>query len=97
MYVRVARFEGSDPTAIDQTIAGVKEQLGQAPPPGLEGATRVLMLVDRENGRNLSLVFFGSEEELRRGDEALSAMSPEGAIRRTSVELYEVGLDERTS
>jgi hypothetical protein len=43
------------------------------------------------------MTFFDSEEEMRRGDEALNAMSPEGSAQRTSVEMYEVGLDQQIS
>ena len=50
----------------------------------------MLMLVDRESGNGLGVTLFESEEAMRRGDEALNAMSPEGSERRTSVEFYEV-------
>ena len=33
---------------------------------------------------------FESEEAMRRGDEALNAMTPDGTERRTSVEFFEV-------
>ena len=64
-------------------------------PPGLDAAKRLLMLVDREQGRGLSLTFYDSEEDMRRGDEALNAMNPGGSARRTSAEMYEVGLDHQ--
>jgi hypothetical protein len=55
------------------------------------------MLMDRQNGRGLGLTFFDTEDAMRRGDEALNAMDrPEGASgQRTSVEMYEVAIDER--
>jgi hypothetical protein len=40
------------------------------------------------------MTFFATQDDLRRGDEALNAMTPQGSSRRTSVETYEVGLDE---
>jgi hypothetical protein len=64
-------------------------------PPGLDGAKRLLMLIDRENGRDLGLTFFDTAEDLRRGDEALNATNPEGSVRRTAVEIYELGMDEQ--
>ena len=97
MFVRIARFEGGDVTEADAAIESVRQQVQGPPPTGLEGARRVLMLVDREHGRGLGLTFFDSEEDLRRGDEALNAMTPEGGARRTSVEMYEVGLDHQFS
>ncbi|MDQ4018407.1 MAG: hypothetical protein M3188_01055 [Actinomycetota bacterium] len=92
MFVRIARFEG-DPSDADQAVAQVRERMKGERPPGLEGLNRVLMLVDRESGRGLGLTFFETQDDLRRGDEALNAMTPQGSSRRTSVETYEVGLD----
>ena len=63
--------------------------------PRLERAKRLLMLIDRKNGRGMGMTFFDTEEDMRRGDEALNAMNPEGSARRTAVEMYEVGLDEQ--
>ena len=50
----------------------------------------MLMLVNRETGRGLGITLFESEDAMRRGDEALNAMSPGGTERRVSVEFYEV-------
>ncbi len=94
MYVRIARFEGGDLAGADQAVARVRSQMESERPPGLEGAKRFLMLVDRQNGRGLGAMFFDTEEDLRRGDEALNAMNPEGSVRRTSVEMYEVAIDQ---
>ena len=93
MFVRIARFEGGDLADADQAVSRVRQQMQGERPPGLEGAKRLLMLIDRENGRGLGLTFFDTEEEMRRGDEALNAMSPGGSAQRKSVEMYEVGLD----
>ena len=98
MYVRIARFEGGDLADPDKAIERVRNMTQGARPPGLEDAKRLLMLVDRENGRGLGLTFFETEEALRKGDEALNQMSPgDEAGRRTSVETYEVGLDQDMS
>jgi hypothetical protein len=89
MYARVATFE-SDPSTVDDAISLVRGQVESGDtPPGLEGA-KMLMLVDRESGRGLGVTLFESEEAMRRGDEALNAMSPGASERRTSVEFYEV-------
>jgi hypothetical protein len=53
------------------------------------------MLVDRENGRGVGVTVYETEEDMRRGDEALSAMSPavsDDTGRRTGVAFYEVTL-----
>ena len=89
MYARVATFEG-DPAKVDDAIGQVRAEVESGrTPPGLEGA-KMLMLVNRANGKGLGITLFESEEAMRRGDEALNAMSPGASERRTSVEFYEV-------
>jgi hypothetical protein len=89
MYARIATFE-SDPANVDDAISMVRGQVESGEtPPGLEGA-KMMMLVNRETGKGVGITFFESEEAMRRGDEALNAMSTGGTERRTSVEFYEV-------
>ncbi|MDP8909913.1 MAG: hypothetical protein M3N47_12540 [Chloroflexota bacterium] len=55
-----------------------------------------MMLVDRENNRGVDVIFCETEEDLRRVDQAMNEMSPPpGAGTRTSVEVYEVAVDEQ--
>jgi hypothetical protein len=88
MYARVATFE-SDPSSIDGAIEMVRNEVAGETPAGLEGA-KMLMLVDRKSGKGIGVTLFDSEEAMRRGDEALNAMSPGGTERRVSVEFFEV-------
>jgi len=88
MYARMATFE-SDPSQIDGAIELVRQEVTGDTPPGLEGA-KMLMLVDRQTGKGIGLTLFESEEAMRRGDEALNAMSPGASETRTSVEFFEV-------
>ena len=89
MYARVATFE-SDPAKVDDAIELVRAEVESGETPeGLEGA-RMLMLVDRESGKGLGVTLFESEDAMRRGDEALNAMSPGATERRTSVQFFEV-------
>jgi heme-degrading monooxygenase HmoA len=89
MYARVATFQ-SDPSQVDAAIQMVRGDVESGDTPeGLEGA-KMLMLVDRETGKGLGVTLFESEEAMRRGDEALNAMSAGAAESRTSVEFYEV-------
>ena len=89
MYARVATFQG-DPAKLDEGIARVQGEIETGDPrPGLEGA-KMLMLVDRQTGKGLGVTLFESEEAMRRGDEALNAMTPGAGGSRTSVEFYEV-------
>jgi hypothetical protein len=88
MYARIATFE-SDPAKVDDAIEMGRGEVSGDTPPGLEGA-KMMMLVNRETGRGLGITLFDSQDAMRRGDEALNAMSPGGTERRVSVEFYEV-------
>jgi RecB family exonuclease len=107
MYARVARFEGNDPSLIDEQVAEMKQQMsaagsGELPADAPEQArtlmdtvTRFMELVDRESGTSLGIAFCETEEDMRRADAALNEMSPpEGGPRRTGVDIFEVVLDE---
>ena len=106
MYARIARFEGTDPAKLDEQVAEMRREIQAARESLPEGApqelrtltetvTRFVELVDRETGASLGISFCETEEDMRRADEALNAMSPgEGGPRRTGVEIYEVVLDE---
>ena len=92
MYARVATFD-SDPSRVDEAIDLVRSSVeSEDTPEGLEGA-KMLMLIDRETGKGLGVTLFDSEDAMRRGDEALNAMSPGATERRTSVEFYEVPVE----
>jgi hypothetical protein len=88
VYARVATFQ-SDPAHIDDAIAMVRAEVAGDAPAGLEGA-KMLMLVDRASGKGVGVTLFESEQAMRRGDEALNAMNPGSTERRTSVEFFEV-------
>jgi hypothetical protein len=107
VYARIARFEGGDVSKIDDQIAEMKQQMAAARSGGLpadapqeiktlmETVSRFMELVDRRTGASLGIAYSETEEDIRRADEALNAMSPpEGGPRRTSVEIFEVALDE---
>ena len=90
MHVRVATFEQSEGD-LDDTINQVKSDVeNDNRPPGLEDAKGMLMLVDRNSGKSMGIIMFETEEALKRGDEALNAMSPSGGGSRSSVEFYEM-------
>jgi hypothetical protein len=90
MHARVATFE-SEPGVLDQMVEGMKKDIESGDiPEGLEGAKEVMVFVDRESGRTVGVTLFDDEEGMRRGHEALNKMSPDGPMRRTSVDLFEV-------
>ncbi len=94
MFARVATFQ-SDPARVDDSIEMVRKEVAGGTPEGLKGA-KMLMLVDRESGKGLGITLFESEEAMRRGDEALNAMSPGSTEQRRSVEFYEVPVETVT-
>jgi hypothetical protein len=92
VYARVATFQG-DPARADEAIAAVRSEVESGePPPGLENA-KMMMLINRETGKGIGVTLYETEDDMRRGDEALNAMSPDGGGQRTSVEFYEVPLE----
>ena len=100
MHARIAAFQG-DPAMADRAIEAVRNRIEadwESPPEGLENVKELLALVDREGGNGLGITLYETEEDLRRGDEALSAMSPadpEAAGQRTDVKFYEVVLHKQ--
>ena len=60
--------------------------------------SRAMMLVDRENGRGAGLIFCETEDDLKRIDQAMGGMNPPpGGGQRSSVEMYEIAVDEQPS
>jgi hypothetical protein len=95
MYARVARFEGADATALEETTARIRSDAESAagPPEGVP-STGLLLLQDTAGGKAMAIAFFDSEDDYRQGDETLNSMSPpgEGMGRRVAVEKYEVAV-----
>ena len=90
MHARVASFNLGD--GADQMIDQVRSDVeGGNRPPGLEDAKGIMMLVDRSTGKSMAITLFDSEDAMKRGDEALNAMSPSSGSR-TGVEFYEVAV-----
>jgi hypothetical protein len=94
MYARIASFEGAGD--VDQAVEAVKarvEENWESPPAGLEAAKEMWMLMDRENKKGIGITIYETEDELRRGDEALNAMTPPNPDgQRSGVSFYEVAL-----
>ncbi|MGZ8687191.1 MAG: hypothetical protein ACXWZP_02050 [Gaiellaceae bacterium] len=92
-YARVVTFDADD-AALEALLDEINASAG--PPEGVP-AKRITVLADRSAGKVVVAVRFGSEEDLRKGAEALEAMSPPdaGNIRRVSVDAYEVVLERQ--
>lgn len=107
MFVRFARFEGADPANRDARLQQLRQDIEAvkaggapegAPPEAAEvlrsSVARVMMVVDERDGTEGSAVFCETEEDLRRADQVLNAMSlAEGDGHRSDVASYEVKLD----
>ena len=103
MFVRVARFEGAEPSGIVAEIARTKEGIAAAKrgewgdmPEGLKRITRHVTLIDAARGTVLDLNFCETDADLRAVDEALNGMAQlaDSSGRRVSVETFEVAIDE---
>jgi hypothetical protein len=99
MYVRIARFENAAGDW-DERVEEVRKRMsGEVDSPmaqARDAVKRAMMLVDRENNRGAGIIFCETEDDLRRVDQAMNEMSPPpGAGTRTSVEIYEVAVDEQ--
>ena len=88
-FARAVTFEGVDQDRIEQ----LKREINEGERPEEIPATEIIVLHDPEGEKSLALVFFETEDDYKRGDEALSAM-PAGDTpgRRTSVTKYDVAI-----
>jgi len=95
MHARVAAFEG-DMSKIDDLIGTIRERMSAGE--DIPGAKRFLMLIDRDGGTSLGITFFDSEEKIRAAEPIFERMGDEVPEelrgRRTSVETYEVAIDD---
>lgn len=95
MYARVARWEGADAKALEESAAEIRSQseAGGGPPPGVP-AKEFLLLQDTAAGKAVAITLFETEDDYRQGDATLDSMSPpgEGMGQRVSVEKYELAV-----
>jgi hypothetical protein len=106
MHVRVARFEGVNVANVDRDLEEFRKMVRMEDrPEGMSeetfstlrsGIKRVMSLVDRAEGTSLDLVFTDNAEDAQRVHDALDSLSPpEDAGRRTSVQTFELLMDEQ--
>jgi heme-degrading monooxygenase HmoA len=100
MHARVAAFE--NPRFGDKSLADELRNRARESAPRwqeeLRNAQGHVMLVDADSGRGLGITFFGSEEDIRAAEPVFDRMGDEipeeQRGRRTSVDVYEVGISE---
>ncbi len=95
MHARVAAFKG-DISRIDELTGMIRERMSAGEE--IPGVKRFLRLIDRETGTSLGITFFDSEEAIRAAEPIFERMGDEIPEelrgRRTSVETYEVVIDD---
>jgi hypothetical protein len=92
MHARVATFEGGEPAKVREMIAEINQRAASGPPEGVP-ATGLVILNKPDDGKVITIGLFATEEDLRKGNETLSAMDPPvagGLGNRVSVELFQV-------
>lgn len=96
MHARVARFEGGQADALRENAEQIGSNVESDPPEGVP-AKGFVLLIGPDNGRGLAITPLETEDDLRQGEEVLSAMTrpQEGPGSRTSLETYEVAVDAR--
>jgi hypothetical protein len=84
----VVRFTDVNPERIAEVAAEIEK--GEGPPPDVP-ATGIRMLLDEAQSTAVAVVFFETEEDMRKGGEALDRMdTSETPGTRVSVDLCEV-------
>ena len=95
MHARVAAFQG-DMSRIDELTGMIRERMSTGEE--IPGAKRFLRLIDRATGTSLGITFFDSEDSMRAAEPIFEKMGDEVPEelrgRRTSVETYEVAIDD---
>ena len=85
---RVVSFDG---VSSDRMAEMQKEMEGNSERPENVPAKEIVVLHDPESDKSLVILFFESEDDYRRGDEALNAMpTTDTPGQRTSVTKYQV-------
>jgi hypothetical protein len=86
-FARVVAFDGVSKDRIEE----MRREMAEGDRPDDIPATEIIVLHDSETEKSLVIVFFETEEDYRRGDEALNAM-PAGDTpgQRASVTKYDV-------
>ena len=84
---RVVSFDGVS----SERMAEMQGEMESSDRPDNVPATEIVVLHDPEADKSLVILFFDTEDDFRRGDEALNAM-PAGETpgQRTSVAKYQV-------
>ena len=88
----LARVVSFDRVTKDR-IAEMEREMGEGEPPEGLPAKEIVVLHDPDSEKSLVILFFDNEDDYRRGDETLNAMSADDTPgARTSVTRYDVAI-----
>ena len=91
MYARVVRFTDVDPARVDEVKSEIEE--GEGPGPEIP-AKSIRVIVDEEQRTSVVVLFFDSEDDMRKADKGLSEMDAgETPGTRASVDQGEVKVE----
>jgi hypothetical protein len=94
MYARVVRFTDVGPERIAEMNERIESEGG--PPPDVP-AKSLTVIVDESQSTSVVILFFDSEEDMRKGDEALNQMDAgDTPGTRASVDQGEVKVQRDT-
>ena len=104
MVARIATFESTDPSA-DEKLLGEAEQIVEPILRAMPGIQGHMELVDRNSGKSLSISFFDTEAHALAAEpifdeempKALGPLMEQFSGRRTSVDRYDVLVDQRVA
>jgi hypothetical protein len=103
MHARIATFESTDAAADEKLLMDQAMDIAQPIIRGMEGIQGHMELFDRRSGKALSISLFDTEENAVAAEpifdeempKALGELMQQFSARRTSVERYDVLVDER--
>jgi hypothetical protein len=104
MFARIATFESTD-VAADEQLMGQVMEIAEPMIEGMKGIQGHMELLDRNSGKSLSISLFDTEENAIAAEpifdeempKALGDLMQQFSGRRTSVERYDVLVDQRIS
>jgi hypothetical protein len=86
---RVVSFDGVSSDRMEE----MKREIGEGEPPEGVPAKEIVVLHDPEAEKSMVILFFETEDDYMRGDEALNAMSTDDTPgQRTAVARYDVAM-----
>ena len=86
---RVVTFEGVTTDRVEQ----LRRQIGEGERPEGIPATEIILFYDADAEKALTVLFFDTEEDYKRGDATLSAMPTDDTPgTRTNVTKYDVAI-----